>query len=172
MGHVREQQLTFNTIKVIHKRAEGQMADYLTKAVDKVKLQKNIVMVGQELRPTRHGKEECKVGDTDNGAFASEDSVEACATVVFKRPRPRKNYYFAGMLTLPDHIMKLTAALTDAGYEVCHQGKKGGPFVHYFKEPPPKGEGTSPEDIEGASYDPDRPIAEINIADVNVADFS
>jgi len=59
MGHVREQQLEFKTIFVIHKKAEGQMADYLTKAVEKVKLDANIAMAGQEERPLDKGKEEC-----------------------------------------------------------------------------------------------------------------
>jgi hypothetical protein len=51
MGHVREQQIEFQTILVIHQKAAGQMADYLTKALDKPSLQRNIFLAGQEERP-------------------------------------------------------------------------------------------------------------------------
>ena len=51
MHHVREQQVNAKTLVVIHKKAEGQIADYLTKSDVGEKLRSNIAMAGQELRP-------------------------------------------------------------------------------------------------------------------------
>jgi hypothetical protein len=48
---VRQQQNDFKTVKVLHEKSAGQIADFLTKPVERAKLVKNQVLAGQEPRP-------------------------------------------------------------------------------------------------------------------------
>jgi hypothetical protein len=51
MGFVREQQIDFKRILVIHQPCEGQIADFLTKPLPRDMLEVNMALAGQKTRP-------------------------------------------------------------------------------------------------------------------------